>query len=452
MSESEGEHVAAGDAHAELEVRGGPFQGVASATFGFFVGFAGVVLFGPVAAEFEGAMGLSGLLLGLLVAAPQLTGSLLRIPFGAWVEKTGAKMPFLALLGLSIVGMGGLLVLLVTTAPDGLTMAHYPLVFLLGSLSGCGIATFSVGTAQTSYWYPSPKQGTVLAAFGGLGNTSPAIFTIVLPAALAAVGLTTTYAVWFCFLVVGTVIYARYAVDAPYFQFRKQGLEDREAKRRAEARGQELFPNGDALESIQEAARIPRTWSLVALFFVSFGGFLALTTWLPSYWQSYHGLESRTAGLLTALGFTLLSAAVRIGGGALSDRVGGEKTAIASFATIAVAAAILIVARDFALALAATMLLGAGMGVASAAVFQLVPKYVPDAVGGASGLVGGIGAFGGFVVPPLLGLFVDLRGVSGYAAGFVVYLVLGFVAIGLSSHLYRTQPVPRAEAGVPADD
>ena len=49
------------------------------------------------------------------------------------------------------------------------------------------------------------------------------------------------------------------------------------------------------------------------------------------------------------------------------------------------------------------MLIGLGMGLANAAVFKMVPKYVPHAVGGASGLVGGLGALGGFVIPPFLG-------------------------------------------------
>ncbi|QSX00768.1 MFS transporter [Haloterrigena alkaliphila] len=435
-------------------VRGTPRRGVASATLGFFVGFAGVVLYGPVASEFEGAMGLSGLLLGLLVAAPQLTGSLLRIPFGAWVEDVGAKKPFLVLLGLSIVGMGGLSVLLLTSSPDGLTMAHYPLVFFFGALSGCGIATFSVGITQTSYWYPSERQGTVLAVFGGLGNTSPGLFTLVLPVALAAFGLTGAYLAWFAFLIVGTVAYARYAVDAPYFQFLERGVDEDEARRRAEAAGQELFPGGDAMASIRGAASIPRTWVLVALFFTSFGGFLALTTWLPSYWQAVHGVDVRTAGALTAVAFTLLAALIRVPGGVVSDRLGGERTAIASFGAIVIATAVLVATREFALAVAATVLLGSGMGVASAAVFQLVPTYVPDAVGGASGLVGGIGAFGGFAVPPILGLFVDFQGTTGYATGFVVFLVLGIVSIGLSAGLYRTRStlVPDTDAPASADD
>jgi MFS transporter, NNP family, nitrate/nitrite transporter len=53
-------------------------------------------------------------------------------------------------------------------------------------------------------------------------------------------------------------------------------------------------------------------------------------------------------------------------------------------------------------------------------------------------LVGGLGAFGGFVVPPLLGLFVDLQGTEGYATGFVVYLGLAALGIGISGWLYRS--------------
>lgn len=449
MTARSGSESASGDT---AEIRGNARRGVASATLGFFVGFAGVVLYGPVATELEGAMGLSGLALGLLVAAPQLTGSLLRIPFGAWVEDVGAAKPFLVLLGCAVVGMAGLSTILVTLGTDGLTMAHYPLVFLFGSLSGCGIATFSVGAAQTSYWSPEDRQGTMLAVYAGLGNSSPGIFTLVVPIALAALGLTGAYLAWFGFLVCGTLVYAVVAVDAPFFQLRKQGLAADAAKQQAETRGQELFPSGDAMASIREAASIWRTWVLVALFFTSFGGFLALTTWFPSYWAAVHDLSVQRAGALTAIAFTLLAALVRIPGGVVSDRLGGERTAIASFVVVGVAAAVLVAARTVPLAIGGTVLLGIGIGVANAAVFGLVPKYVPEAVGGASGLVGGLGAFGGFVIPPVLGLFVDLQGPAGYANGYVVFLVLAVVSIGLSGGLYRTRVDPTPDTPVPTDD
>ena len=413
----------------ESRIRGSPGRGLASATLGFFVGFAGVVSYGPVASEFEGAMGLSGLALGLLVAAPQLSGSLLRIPFGAWVDDAGAKKPFLVLLALSLVGMAGLSAILVTAYPDGLTMELYPLVFFFGALSGCGIATFSVGSTQTSDWFPREKQGGVLAIYAGLGNTSPALFTLLLPVALAALGLTRAYLAWFAFLAVGTVVYAILAVDPPSFQLRERGLDAEAARERAGEFGQELFPGGDTFASIREAAAIRRTWVLVALFFTSFGGFLALTVWLPSYWTAVHDVGVQSAGALTAVAFTLLAALIRVPGGYLSDHIGGELTAVGSFVVVGLAALALVVTREYATAVGATVLLAVGIGVANAAVFQLVPAYVPEAVGGASGLVGGLGAFGGFVLPPVIGAFVDLHGDAGYATGFVVFalLALGMV-------------------------
>jgi NNP family nitrate/nitrite transporter-like MFS transporter len=424
---------------------------LASATLGFFIGFAGVVLYGPVATEFESAMGLSGLALGLLVAAPQLTGSLLRIPFGAWVDDVGPRKPFLVLLGLSIVGMAGLSVLLTVFYPGGLSMTLYPFVFLFGALSGCGIAVFSVGTTQTSYWYPKEKQGTVLAVYAGLGNSSPGFFTLLLPIALGALGLQTAYLVWFAFLVVGTVAYAYTAVDPPSFQLRRDGLDRDESETVAAEHGQELFPGGDTFASLREAAAIRRTWVLVALFFTSFGGFLALTVWLPSYWTAIHDMDVQSAGALTAVAFTLLAAPIRVPGGVLSDRIGGEVTAVGSFLLVGLTALALVTTRNYTIALWSTVFLAVGMGVANAAVFQLVPKYVPEAVGGASGLVGGLGAFGGFVVPPVLGVFVDFYGTAGYATGFAVFVVLALVAIALSERLYNNQPTPAADA-VPAND
>jgi MFS transporter, NNP family, nitrate/nitrite transporter len=420
----------------DISVRGSPRQGLAAATFGFFIGFAGVVVYGPAAEEFEQAMGLSGILLGLLVGAPNLLGSLLRIPFGAWSDDVGAKKPFLVLLGLSIIGMTGLSTILIFFYPDGLTLRLYPVIFLFGALSGCGIGAFSVGNAQTSYWYPADKQGTALAIYAGLGNSSPGIFTILIPIALVTLGLTTTYLVWSAFLIVGTVVYAAFAVDPYYFQLRKQGLGVDQARERAAELGQELFPSNDIFESIREAAFLSRSWALVAMYFTSFGGFLALTVWLPSYWIALHGIETRTAGILTAIGFVLLATFVRIPGGVLSDRIGGEQVAILSFVTVGIGAVLMILTRDVTVAIGGMVLLATGIGVANAAVFQLLPKYVPEAVGGASGLVGGLGAFGGFVVPPLLGLFVDLYGVSGYATGFVVYLGLATIGLLLSGGLY----------------
>lgn len=435
--EESGTDAEAYDVLSEVSVGGSPRRGLVGATFGFFIGFAGVVMYGPAAEQFEQALGLSGLLLGFLVAAPNLIGSLIRIPAGAWADKVGPRKPFLSLLGLSAVGMIGFSTMLVIVGIEGLTARHYPLIFVFGALSGCGIGTFSVGLTQTSYWYQTEKQGGALAIYAGVGNSSPGIFTILLPILIGVLGLTTTYLVWIVFLIGGIITYAAVAADPYYFQLRKQGLDREKAEAASRELGEEIFPNGDAWGSIRQAASMPRTWMLVALYFTSLGGFLALTVWFPSYWISFHGVESRTAGIVTALGFALLATFIRIPGGFLSDRVGGERVSTVSFAIVGGAGLVLMTADAFATAIGGMLLLAVGIGIANAAVTQLLPLYVPEAVGGASGIVGGVGAFGGFVIPPLLGLFVDYHGISGYATGFVVISSLGVFGSVLSGILYN---------------
>lgn len=420
-------------------LKGGPNSGLVMATFGYFIGFAAVSLYGPVAKSFNNSLHLTGMMLGLFVAAPNLTGSLLRIPFGAWVDKSGGKKPMLTLLVLSVIGMAGLTVLLYFYYPDKMSIKLYPVIFFLGLLSGCGIATFSVGIPQTSYWFPQKRQGFALGTYAGLGNTAPGIFGIILPLALSALGLTGAYAAWFLFLLIGTIIYAIFANDAYYFQLVKKSVNKDEAAKIARELGQELLPTGRLVESLKISAKIPQTWALVILYFISFGGFLALTAWFPTYWAEMFGISLRSAGLLMAFGFSLLASVMRVYGGSLSDKLGGEKVAIVSFPIILAGSIVLVFGKSFGVALVGEVLMGIGIGVANAAVFKLVPKYVSAATGGASGWIGGLGAFGGFVVPPALGIFIDVYGKVGYAKGFLVYTLLSIIGIIVSVVLIKTR-------------
>src|SRR5579875_3190464 len=93
------------------------------------------------------------------------------------------------------------------------------------------------------------------------------------------------------------------------------------------------------------------------------------------------------------------------------------------------------VAHSVGLSTAAELLMGASMGVSNAAVFKLVPAYVPDAVGGASGWLGGVGAFGGFITPPVLRLFVELLGTAGYACGFLLFAAFAGLGILIARRL-----------------
>ena len=424
---------------AALRLKGTPAVGLIMGTWGFFIGFAAVALYGPAAKFFQSQMHLSGLALGLLVAAPQLTGSLLRIPFGAWVDRAGGRLPMLTLLGLSLIGMAGLVTVLMTM--KSLSASVYPLVLVLGFLSGCGVASFSVGVPQVSYWFAQNRQGTALGTYGGVGNLAPGLFTLILPYAIGAWGLGGSYLAWFAFLAVGATVYAVFTRDAYIFQLRKQGLPEDSCREIAREKGQELFPKQAVWDALGIASKDVRSWGLVALYFVSFGGFLALTVWFPIYWANMHHLDAKTAGMLGGIGFSLLAALARVGGGFVAERFGGERTAVVSFVGVLIGALILALATSFSIALSGELLLALGMGIANAAVFKMVPKYVPNAVGGAAGLIGGLGATGGFILPPALGVVVDAVGGNGYAYGFYAYVVLALVAIAIAFAFQKSDPI-----------
>ena len=137
-----------------------------------------------------------------------------------------------------------------------------------------------------------------------------------------------------------------------------------------------------------------------------------------------YGSALREAGLLTAA-FSLVSALIRVPGGLLSDRVSIRYALPGNFLLMLGGTLVLALSGSFWLSLAATLAVGLGMGLQNAIVFKLLPGYVPDAVGGASGWIGGLGALGGFVIPPVMGFATGLvGGPDAYARGFLPFAVL----------------------------
>jgi NNP family nitrate/nitrite transporter-like MFS transporter len=156
------------------------------------------------------------------------------------------------------------------------------------------------------------------------------------------------------------------------------------------------------------------------------------------------------AGVLTAL-YSLLASAIRIAGGVLADRLyeGGYNTAILALLIMLSGALLMTVAREYELAIPGIVLLAIGMGICNAAVFKIVPQVVPQAVGGAAGWVGGLGAFGGFAIPPAMAFAVRDLGDRGYAIGFVVFVFLALLSLVVSWVLkYGAREVKTPAAGL----
>jgi NNP family nitrate/nitrite transporter-like MFS transporter len=152
------------------------------------------------------------------------------------------------------------------------------------------------------------------------------------------------------------------------------------------------------------------------------------------------------AGMLTAI-YSLSASLLRVLGGYAADRIGGEKVTLLSFVVVTVGALLMMLSiQSLSVAVAGMLIMALGMGFANAAVFKLVPKYMPAAVGGAAGIVGGLGAFGGFVIPPVMGIFVKYSGPAGYAQGFSVFLALTLLAVGFVAILNRQTPISEETA------
>ena len=132
------------------------------------------------------------------------------------------------------------------------------------------------------------------------------------------------------------------------------------------------------------------------------------------------------AALLTAL-FIFPASLLRPLGGYLSDKYGPRPVTYSMFLLMTVAivplclpASVLpLTATAFAALLFAV---GAGMGVAKASVYKYVPNYFPNDVGAVGGLVGMLGALGGFLLPTVFGILG--RSTGSPQAAFVALLAI----------------------------
>ena len=113
----------------------------------------------------------------------------------------------------------------------------------------------------------------------------------------------------------------------------------------------------------------------------------------------------------------------------MSDKFSGEKISLLSLIVTLIGSIIMTFAFSLPLALVGIIILAIGMGIANAAVFKMVPNAVPEAMGGASGWVGGLGGLGGFFVPLALTLFISGGNLSGYATGFVIFIILTLISL-----------------------
>lgn len=111
-------------------------------TFAFTIMFMVWTVFGEIGVPIQEEMGLSDTQFGLLTAVPILTGSLVRLPLGAWTDKYGGRPVFFILMLAVLPGLW-----LVQFATE------YWQLLVLGAMVGLAGGSFSVGITYTAKWF-----------------------------------------------------------------------------------------------------------------------------------------------------------------------------------------------------------------------------------------------------------------------------------------------------------
>ena len=245
--------------------------------------------------------------MAVLLAAPILTGSVMRLPVGLLTDRFGGRIVYFILM-LIAAGFLGL-----NYFADSYAMF---VVCALGfGLSG---AAFAVGIAYTSVWFPKGMQGTALGIFGA-GNAGAALTTLAAPSLikmLAQGGANPDG--WRLLPVIYAVALAAIAV-AFWFTTTTRVVHGGRSK----TLGQQLAPLADL-----------RVWRFGFYYFLVFGGFVTLAQWLVPYYVKAYGLTLAMAGFYASI-FSFPSGVIRAACGWLSDKIGARASLYWTFALCA---------------------------------------------------------------------------------------------------------------------
>lgn len=377
-------------------------------TCAFSVTFAVWGLIGALAPRFREMYQLSSVQTSLLIAVPVILGAVGRLPMGILADRFGGRLVF------------GVLLMFCTVPALGVSLTHsYGALVVWAFLIGLAGTSFSVGVAFVSKWFPPDQQGTALGVYG-MGNIGQSVAMFGAPALML---LTEDWRVPFWV----------FGATTGLFGFLFLWLA-RNAPVRIQAK-----PLREYFTVLKQE---PLAWVLALFYFLTFGGFVALSIYLPTLLKDLFGLRPTDAGFRVA-GFVVLATLFRPAGGWLADRFGGGRVLLVALSALSLTALGLTSAGMVPFTLAAlstAALLGTGNG----AVFKLVPECFPRETGTVTGLVGAAGGLGGFFPPLVLGAIYQQAG--SYNLGFVFLALFALLCLFINYWVFVRQQSARPAA------
>lgn len=381
------------------------------ASFLYFTYCCGVwVTNGAMAPFIQESMQLSPAQMGFMLSVPIFAGAIMRFPLGVIAQYIGRK-------NATLVEMGGIAIALsfgyffVDTFNDLLAM---------GVLLGIAGASFGVALSLGSGSFPARYKGLAMGLVGA-GNVGTSISALMAPQLAMAYGWKAVYGIAAIGLIVPVLVMVVFAKE-PDDTNAHATLRDHVAC---------LFEKDG--------------WGFSIIYAITFGGFIGLITFLPSYYYDQFGVTKVQAGQLTMLA-AFMGAATRVFGGWISDHWGGINTLTAVLVVIALTLVLCGLAGGS--LIATTLLLMtcfAALGAGNGALFQLVPLRWPLSTAVAGSMIGEIGALGGGLVPSVMGLSKQYAGT--YLWGFLLFAMLALGALSMMRHLQSHWTRTWAEKG-----
>ena len=344
---------------------------VALGTISFTVCFAAWGLIGAFAPRFRELFHLAASETALLVAVPVLLGSLARIPMGILTDRFGGRAIFTILMAAVAVP-----VWIVPSRPPIRRCSS--VAFLLG----LGGSSFAIGVGYVSRWTPADRQGSALGVYG-LGNIGQSAAVFLGPVLAARVGMASVYHGVAVLLVVWAVAFALLARNAP--------AAARPRSARASAR----------CSRCSRARSSPGCSS--AFYFLTFGGFVAFSIYLPTLLKDEFHLTPADAGFRTA-GFVVLATLLRPAGRLARRPDRRRARAVGGLPRRRAVRAAAGLAGDDAVHRRRARLRGAARARQRRGLQAGARSTFPTQTGTVTGLVGAMGGLGGFFPPLLLGV------------------------------------------------
>jgi MFS transporter, NNP family, nitrate/nitrite transporter len=302
-------------------------------------------------------------------------------------------------------------------------------------------ASFAIGTPYVARFFAKERRGFAMGVFGA-GTTGAAINMFLAPVLIAAYGWQSVPRFYAAALLITAAVFWFLSASDP-------------------GAAQGSIPLRRQLSVLKDV----RVWKYCQYYSIVFGGFTALSVWMPQYFAQEYGLGVAQASLLAAC-FSLPAGVLRALGGWSADRFGAHSVTwwvlwvawislfLLSYPQTDFIIHTIRAPVQFHIGLsslpftALLFALGISFAFGMASTFKYVGDDFPENMGVITGVVGLAGGLGGFLLPIIFGAVLDWLGVSSTCFMFLygviwVSLILNYVTEVKRLPVMGEEPQPR---------